>query len=292
MQRYQFRHATNATTKENHLVTGRGVTGVLTWGLTLGSALSLAIGGCTSTQTEPPLSEPVGEVVIDDTSEEDDETADAAVDDDLEGKINEVAETDENLGNDETTSDESEDELTVETTGEDVETSGFEEDAARVKEALEGVETADGGTIGENNTPVLARPKTGSSDASQPEAAWVYVDNSRVRNAPSLKAKTVRRIAYGAPVQITTKQNGFAQIGPEEYVLQRNLTNRQGEFVEKGTNRIVSASDLNVRDQPSIDGNIVGRLTKGEAVTVVSEQDGWAKLAEGRYVAAKFLRQP
>lgn len=57
----------------------------------------------------------------------------------------------------------------------------------------------------------------------------------------------------------------------------------------------VSSKSVNVRMGPSTDYEVVGRLTRAEAVTVVSpEQDGWVRIAiegdglEG-YIAARLL---
>jgi len=45
---------------------------------------------------------------------------------------------------------------------------------------------------------------------------------------------------------------------------------------------------LNVRNAPG--GAIVGSLKQGATVTVLTVQGEWAKIGEGRYVAARYLR--
>lgn len=57
---------------------------------------------------------------------------------------------------------------------------------------------------------------------------------------------------------------------------------------------LVSATSVNVRQGPSTDTSVVGKLANGEAVTVVSLEGDWARIMiegdglEG-YVAARFL---
>lgn len=57
---------------------------------------------------------------------------------------------------------------------------------------------------------------------------------------------------------------------------------------------LVSATSVNVRQGPSTDTSVVGKLANGEAVTVVSVEGDWARIMiegdglEG-YVAARFL---
>lgn len=56
----------------------------------------------------------------------------------------------------------------------------------------------------------------------------------------------------------------------------------------------VNTNSLNVREGPSTDTVVVGRLSRGEAVSVVSEQDGWYRIKlegdgiEG-FVAARLM---
>jgi len=70
---------------------------------------------------------------------------------------------------------------------------------------------------------------------------------------------------------------------------------------ETDTNRspvmYVSSNSVNVRQGPSTDYEVVGRLSRAEAVTVVSqEQDGWVRIAiegdglEG-FIAARLLTE-
>lgn len=56
----------------------------------------------------------------------------------------------------------------------------------------------------------------------------------------------------------------------------------------------VTASKLFFRDQPSADGALLGRLTRGTVVTVLSTDDGWAKLRwDGQvgYASEEYLKK-
>lgn len=61
------------------------------------------------------------------------------------------------------------------------------------------------------------------------------------------------------------------------------------------TNYKVSyTSRLNVRKSPSAKGSLLGSLKKGEEITVISINNGWAKIEYGKsigYVSAKYLQE-
>ena len=56
----------------------------------------------------------------------------------------------------------------------------------------------------------------------------------------------------------------------------------------------VTASRLNFREQPSASAETIGRLKRGEIVTVLNTEDGWAKARwEGKtgYLSCEYLEK-
>lgn len=66
-------------------------------------------------------------------------------------------------------------------------------------------------------------------------------------------------------------------------------------FVAKaGTPYIVEANSLNVRQSPSTDAAVIGKLTKGQEVNVLSIEKGWACITFNRrngYISAQYIRK-
>lgn len=54
--------------------------------------------------------------------------------------------------------------------------------------------------------------------------------------------------------------------------------------------RTVIPGALNVRQEPKMDSPVVGKLMKGEKVTVTSCDKYWCKIGDGKFVGAKHLQ--
>jgi uncharacterized protein YgiM (DUF1202 family) len=52
---------------------------------------------------------------------------------------------------------------------------------------------------------------------------------------------------------------------------------------------VVKASYLNVRQGPGVEYGVIETYRFGQRVTVWREQDGWAEVAPGRWVALRWL---
>jgi uncharacterized protein YgiM (DUF1202 family) len=54
--------------------------------------------------------------------------------------------------------------------------------------------------------------------------------------------------------------------------------------------RKCTASALNIRNEPSIDGLIIGELIFGSVVTVLGSDGNWLKINSGRIVGWSFYK--
>lgn len=67
-----------------------------------------------------------------------------------------------------------------------------------------------------------------------------------------------------------------------------------GAYAKSGTYYIVDASSLNVRQKPSTDGAVIGKVTKGQELLVMSISNGWAYITYQKgfgYVSAQYLKK-
>ncbi|WP_230574477.1 SH3 domain-containing protein [Bacillus rhizoplanae] len=135
------------------------------------------------------------------------------------------------------------------------------------------------------------------------ETGTITATSLRVRSAANTSSVILGNLKQGEKVTVLGKENGWAKIaykGKEGYVSlefvqistssDANDGNKGQVTEERG---IVNAALLNVRQGPSTSTSVVARLKNGESVSVLSKENGWAKVrangVEG-YVSLQFLK--
>lgn len=139
------------------------------------------------------------------------------------------------------------------------------------------------------------------------ENGQVTVNSLNVRSKPSLESNIVGKLDKGAIVTVHTKQNGWLEITfankrawiSEEFI--KIVNNKETERVDPQPKSIagivgtVTATSINVRDSSSLNGKIIGAVSKGESFQLIEEQNQWLKikLAEDTYgwVAGWFMEK-
>ncbi|MCJ7842283.1 SH3 domain-containing protein [Lederbergia sp. NSJ-179] len=120
---------------------------------------------------------------------------------------------------------------------------------------------------------------------------------------PSTSASVIVRLASGVPVQIYSEENGWTKIrvyGEDGYVESEFLSDTSENADDHDTSiekevRYVSVdqgSSLNMRSSASTSGSIITKLSRGTAVKIFSEKNGWSKVsANGKigYVSTQYL---
>lgn len=131
-----------------------------------------------------------------------------------------------------------------------------------------------------------------ASKAPAPSAktnATVTATSLNVREKPSLNSSKVGQLSYGAAVTVHSQSNGWAEItyaGKNAWV--------SAEFLKIGAKPVpdsgkpstpvdqftgtVTASQLNIRDKNSLDGNVIGSVSKGQSFRILDEQNNWIKI--------------
>ncbi|WP_066228881.1 SH3 domain-containing protein [Heyndrickxia sporothermodurans] len=127
--------------------------------------------------------------------------------------------------------------------------------------------------------------------------------------SPSTNASVIVNIGKGVAVLVYSESNGWSKIkvydqigyvksellSATKPISNNNDQGNQNGGVATGTIMYVNVdagTNLNMRSSASTNGTIIGKLTRGTAVTFLSESNGWAKItANGKtgYVSAKFL---
>ncbi|WP_339164355.1 SH3 domain-containing protein [Siminovitchia sp. FSL W7-1587] len=145
---------------------------------------------------------------------------------------------------------------------------------------------------------------------SQNESKIVSVNSGSVlnlRSTPSTSGSVIARLSRGTKVSVLSESNGWAKVtanGKTGYVSSQYLSSQSStppapkpspSAPGKTTTKYVSVnpgSNLNLRSTPSTSGSVIGRVSNGTKVSVLSESNGWAKVtANGKtgYVSSQYL---
>ena len=116
-----------------------------------------------------------------------------------------------------------------------------------------------------------------------------------LRAEPSLTAKVLKQVPTGTWMTVIETNDGWSKVkvnGLEGYVMSKYLSETSGNsqlYVRTNTGR-----GLNLRDQPSLEGNIITSFKPGTAVDVLLRGTGWYKVSvngtvgymDSRYLSA------
>jgi len=155
-----------------------------------------------------------------------------------------------------------------------------------------------------NNGSASKDPEGSSTDATEPQATeptnttsikgTVTANGLYIRKDPSSTGEIVGNYANGTAITILETKNGWGRTEKGwvsmTYVSttggNNNNNNNTGNTtntttVTDGTTYFITASELNIRDQASANGNLVGTYVKGDKVIVTETSNGWGKTDKG-----------
>ncbi|MCM3570725.1 SH3 domain-containing protein [Neobacillus mesonae] len=163
------------------------------------------------------------------------------------------------------------------------------------------------GKVGYVSSKFLSSANAGGP-SKQPAASVTtkYVDinggSLNLRQSASTSSAVVASLSKGTAVSVYSEANGWAKIkanGKVGYVSSKFLSSANAGGLSKQpaasvTTKYVNieGGSLNLRQRASTSSAVVASLSKGTAVSVYSEANGWAKIkANGKegYVSSKFL---
>ncbi|MGG7078243.1 SH3 domain-containing protein, partial [Clostridium sardiniense] len=125
-----------------------------------------------------------------------------------------------------------------------------------------------------------------------------------VRNGASTKNKVIGSLSKGANVEIVSTSNGWHKIKYKnsygyvsaDYVSVNNSSSTNKPSTDKPSTSIktgkVRASALNVRNGASTKNKVIGSLSRGSKVEIVSTSNGWHKIKYKNgygYVSADYI---
>lgn len=114
-----------------------------------------------------------------------------------------------------------------------------------------------------------------------------------MRKAPSLTAEVIKQYPTGTWMTVIETEGEWSKVrvdGQEGYVMSKYLSDTAASttlYVRTNT-----GVGLNLRDQPSLEGNIITSFKPGTAVTLVLRGNGWYKVSVNGvtgYMASRYL---
>ena len=146
--------------------------------------------------------------------------------------------------------------------------------------------------------------KPESKPEQKPEAATktgtVNASVLNVRSGASTKNSVIGSLSRGAKVEIVSTsngwhkikfKNGYGYVSADYIKVNGSSTSNNNSSVSERIGK-VNASALNVRSNPSIRNSVIGSLSRGSKVTVVSTSNGWHKIKYKNgygYVSAEYI---
>lgn len=105
-------------------------------------------------------------------------------------------------------------------------------------------------------------------------------DVVNVREKPGTSYSIITQIKKGETYSLENEQNGWYEIrlpsGEKGWIANWLATN--GSNVTASDKGVVTANNLNVRSEPSLSGQVVGQLQKGQEVNIYERQDEWSQI--------------
>ena len=109
-----------------------------------------------------------------------------------------------------------------------------------------------------------------------------------VRSGAGTGYKIVGGLANGSKVTVYEESNGWSRIGSGQWVSSQYLTSsNQSSTTTKTVN---AKSGLNVRAGKGTNYKIIKALPYGTKVTVYETSNGWARIGNGQWVSAQYLK--
>jgi N-acetylmuramoyl-L-alanine amidase len=112
----------------------------------------------------------------------------------------------------------------------------------------------------------------------------ITADNINVREGPGLSYKVAARVHKGNTYPLLKEQADWIKIDllngqtgwVANWLVSKNQAASSSSKISKGK---ITVNSLNVRSAPSLQSTIIGKLQKGEAVTVLSQKGEWTEIS-------------
>ncbi|MDG5470914.1 SH3 domain-containing protein [Jeotgalibacillus sp. ET6] len=133
---------------------------------------------------------------------------------------------------------------------------------------------------------LTVQQESAQSEAAVSQSSTVTADQLRVRSGPGTDEEVIHSLHSGDEVDIASQENGWSEIITQDgitgwvntdYLSQVTLKEDASgqEAADSVSTATISVDRLNVRDDFSSAGAVIGSLNQGDTVKIIEEQYGW-----------------
>jgi N-acetylmuramoyl-L-alanine amidase len=142
-----------------------------------------------------------------------------------------------------------------------------------------------------------------AATSSEKTAAEANTGQLRVRSGPGTSFQVVGSLSKGQEVTILDSNENWYKISAsfgegwvsKAYISITNVNQEKSTSsaaASKTGTAVVNVDTLNIRKEPTATGTIVGKLTKGTSITILSKKDSWTEVSYLKvkgWVSTKYL---
>ncbi len=118
-----------------------------------------------------------------------------------------------------------------------------------------------------------------------PKEGIVVADYLNVRQGPGTDYEVSDVLSRNSKVTITQEKNLWYEIAENKWVSKYYISL---EDKEENTGYVM-ATNLNVRDEPSLDGNIINMLPEFTKVLIKEEKNNWCNIGDNQWVSKDYI---
>ncbi|WP_440603415.1 GH25 family lysozyme [Bacillus sp. GB_SG_008] len=111
--------------------------------------------------------------------------------------------------------------------------------------------------------------------------ATIAGDNVNVRDQPSMNGNVIRKLHHNESYKVFYEQNGWLNLGGNEFIYYDSSYICYCNYIGIAT---ITGDNVNLRDQPSMNGNVIRKLHHNESYKVFYEQNGWLNLGGNQFI--------
>ena len=133
-----------------------------------------------------------------------------------------------------------------------------------------------------------------TSVASNNPVGIIYHATTKIniRKYPNINSAIVGKLTIGDSIKVIKMNDEWGQLENGGWVSMKLLAlESQSTNSVRNIEIYIAAVNSNIRQKPDNDSMIIGSIFKGEKVRVLTVANGWARLENGGYVAARLLNK-
>ncbi|WP_028401968.1 GH25 family lysozyme [Ectobacillus panaciterrae] len=111
--------------------------------------------------------------------------------------------------------------------------------------------------------------------------ATITGDNVNLRDQPSTNGNVIRNLHHNESYKIFDEQNGWLNLGGNQFIYYDPSYICYCNYIGIAT---ITGDNVNLRDQPSTNSNVIRELHHNESYKVFDEQNGWLNLGGNQFI--------